>query len=201
MQDKEQHTDYPEQELLTQVADGNTTAFARLFDLYYNAVLSQALTYKNSFQEAEDHTQEIFLKVWNNRTKLSAVRSFKNYLFILTRNEMVDSLRKKAVWFMDGNLPDLKEEMQVPDRQLEYNEIYRLILKGMEELPQQQKLVFTMSRLDGRSNGEIAEELGIAKTTVRWHIVLALNFLKAFIARHTGYLLLAIAYWLLGFKK
>ena len=189
LHDKEQHTDYPEQELLALVADGDTAAFSGLFDRYYNKVLSQALTYKNNFQEAEDHAQEIFLKVWDNKEKLRAVKSFKNYLFILTRNEMVDSLRKKAVWFMEERLPDLKEDLQLPGLQLEYKETYRLILKGMEELPQQQKLVFRMSRLDGMSNGEIAEKMGIAKTTVRWHIVLALNFLKAFIARHTWLLL------------
>lgn len=189
MQDNALHTDHPERQLLIQVADGSTTAFARLFDLYYNKVLSQALTYKSNFQEAEDHAQEIFLKVWNNREKLRAVSSFKNYLFILTRNELVDSLRKKAVLLSGGDLPDLIEEIQVPDRLLEYNEIYQLILKGMEALPQQQKLVFHMSRLEGKSNGEIAEELDIAKTTVRWHIVLALNALKAFIARHTWLLL------------
>ena len=177
-----------EAELLASVVRGDTAAFARLFDLYYNKVLSQALTYSGSYAAAEDAAQDIFLKVWSQREKLGAVTSFRNYLFILVRNEMIDALRKKAVAISRSALqePELSEEILVPDKQLDYRETYQLILRGVSALPPQQQQVFRMSRLEGKSNGEIAEALGIARTTVRWHIVLALNFLRAYVARHMG---------------
>jgi len=170
-------------------ASGDTAAFGQLFDRYYNKVLSQVLTYQISYPAAEDATQEIFLKVWRQRERLSDVSSFRDYIFIITRNGMIDHLRKKALQISTGSeesLPVLSEDVLVPDRQLDYRETYQLILKGVDELPPQQQQVFRMSRLEGKSNGEIAEALGIAKTTVRWHITLALNFLRVYIARHIG---------------
>ncbi len=199
MQQADGYIDLHEMELLSKVAAGDRIAFGLLFDRYYNKVLSQALTYTKTLVEAEDLTQDIFIKVWNAKAKLAVVKSFKNYLFILTRNEMVDRLRKKAVDLSAGSgaIPELKEDIYIPDQQLEYQETYQLILKGMEQLPDQQKLVFRMSRLEGKTNGEIAEALGIAKTTVRWHIVLALNFLKTYVGLHSLSVLLACLFGLL----
>lgn len=195
MPETNDHTQEDEKELLSKIAAGDSLAFGELFDRYYNKVLSQTLAYKKSLVEAEDLTQEIFLKVWNAREKLGAVKSFKNYLFILSRNEMVEALRKKAVELsLKETLPELKEDILLPDQQLEYREAYQLILQGMEQLPDQQKRVFRMSRLEGKTNGEIAEAMGIAKTTVRWHIVLALNFLKTYVGSHGVSVVLAMLF-------
>jgi RNA polymerase sigma-70 factor (family 1) len=191
--DKGKNIDNHEKELVALSAAGDSTAFGQLFDRYYNKVLSQVLTYQKNYAAAEDATQEIFLKVWSQRAKLAAVSSFRDYLFILTRNEMIDHLRKKAVLLSLGDefIPSITEDILVPDKQLDYRETYLLVLKGVDELPPQQQQVFRMSRLEGKSNGEIAESLGIAKTTVRWHITLALNFLRVYIARQIGPFVLA----------
>lgn len=171
-----------ENELLLRVVDGDTVAFEKLFDHYYNKVLSHTLTFSKNFHTAEDLAQDVFLKVWNNRQKLAMVKDFKDYLFILVRNEMIDGLRKKAIELSNGPVPDFQVDTELPYQNLESKETYYLIIKGMGELPPQQKQVFYLSRIEGKTNGEIADELGIAKTTVRWHIVLALNFLKAYIS-------------------
>lgn len=171
--------------LLRRVAGGDREAFGLLFDRYYNKVLSQALTYRKSYSAAEDAAQEIFLKVWHHRERLTAVRNFSNYLFILTRNEIIDALRKKAVELSRGEPPsDLAEEFMTPERQMDYRETHALIMRGLHELPPQQREVFRLSRLEGRSNDEIARMLGIAKTTVRWHLVAALSALRAYVTRH-----------------
>jgi RNA polymerase sigma-70 factor (ECF subfamily) len=191
--DKDKYIDNNEKELMALLAAGDPTAFGQLFDSYYNKVLSQVLTFQKSYAAAEDATQDIFLKLWSRREKLAGVSSLRDYLFILTRNEMIDHLRVKAVQLSTGHeaLPLISEDILVPDQQLDYRETYQLILKGVAELPPQQQQVFRMSRLEGKSNGEIAQSLGIAKTTVRWHITLALNFLRVYVARHIGPFLLA----------
>jgi len=171
--------------LLRRVAGGDREAFGLLFDRYYNRVLSQALVYRKSYAAAEDAAQEIFLKVWHQRERLSSVRNFSNYLFILTRNEAIDALRKKAIELSGGDPPgDLAEDFMTPERQMDYRETHALIMRGLGELPPQQREVFRLSRLEGRSNEEIAGMLGIAKTTVRWHLVAALSTLRAYVTRH-----------------
>ncbi len=81
--------------MLIGVAAGNEEAFSRLVNLYRNKVFSHALTFVKSYEEAEEITQDIFVKVWVNRHRLPEVKDFKNYLFILGRNHLVSAIRRK----------------------------------------------------------------------------------------------------------
>ncbi len=196
MSEEEQNINDLEKELLFKASNGDANAFGNLFDLYYNKVLSHTLTFSKNFHAAEDLAQDIFLKVWNSRQKLVSIKNFKSYLFILVRNEMIDGLRKKAVELTNGPVPDFQLDSEFPYQNVESKEIYNSIIMGMDQLPPQQKHVFYLSRIEGKSNGEIAIELGIAKTTVRWHIVLALNFLKAYIANAGFKMIIILGYFI-----
>lgn len=191
-----QNPSHTEKELLIGVAAGNEEAFSRLVNLYRNKVFSHALTFVKSYEEAEEITQDIFVKVWVNRHRLPEVKDFKNYLFILGRNHLVSAIRKKV---MDTTTNDDEEDIPgtllLPDHQVEYKETYRHLINGLEQLPPQQKAVFTLSRMENLSHAEIAERLGITKRTVKFHLVQALNFLREYL-RYPGLLTLL---WLLRF--
>jgi RNA polymerase sigma-70 factor (ECF subfamily) len=192
----DQNPSHTEKELLIGVAAGNEEAFSRLVNLYRNKVFSHALTFVKSYEEAEEITQDIFVKVWANRLRLPEVKDFKNYLFILGRNHLVSAIRKKV---MDTTANDDEEDIPgtllLPDHQVEYKETYRHLINGLDRLPPQQKAVFTLSRMENLSHAEIAERLGISKRTVKFHLVQALNFLREYL-RYPGLLTLL---WLLRF--
>jgi RNA polymerase sigma-70 factor (family 1) len=155
-----------------------------LLRFFWNKVYTQALTYLKSPAEAQELTQDVFVKVWMNRSRLSEVTNFSGYLFIMTRNEIISLLRKKGNEAVQPN-DTLAEEFWIPDRQLQHKQSYQAILKAIELLPPARKNVFKMSRLDGLSYDEIAAHLNISRNGVKDHIVKALNFLRNHLRFHS----------------
>lgn len=174
-----------ERELLTLVASGDVRAYARLFAAYRGRVYFHALSFLKSPQLAEEITTDIFVKVWDQRQKLTEIKSFPAWLFILGRNHLLTELRRKLVETTDVNQEQaLYEDLLLPDQQYEYRETYRVIMEGVALLPPQQKAVFTLNRLEAQSHEAIAQQLGITKRTVRFHMVTALNFLRVYAREH-----------------
>jgi RNA polymerase sigma-70 factor (family 1) len=178
-----------EQELLAQVAAGDEASFRSLVRFYHPRVFSHALTFTKSYPEAEEITQDIFLKVWQQRHLLPGIDSFRNFLYISGRNQIISAMRKQSMKTGTAE-EDPMEEILLPDQQYQYKEMYAIIMKAVEKLPPQQKAVFTLSRLEHLSHEQIAEKLNISKHAVNWHIVQALNALRNHLAQYPEVMLL-----------
>jgi RNA polymerase sigma factor (sigma-70 family) len=178
--------------LLVQIAEGNEEALAGLIRLYWKNVYAHALSWIKSAEEAEELTQDIFLKVWIARGQISQVDNFENWLFIITRNALASAVRKKI------NRPTFLQEQEReenslrPDHLLESRQHYLVLLTGISLLPERRQQVFRMSRLEGRTHEEIAQQLGMQKDTVAQYIVKAVAFLKSYLHEHLGDSLLMI---------
>ena len=180
-----------ERELLAQVAAGDEAAFRTIVSFYHPRVFSHALAFTKSYPEAEEITQDVFLKVWQQRDKLPAIESFRNFLFISGRNQIISSMRKQVMQ-TGQTIEDPLEENFLPDQQYQYKEMYQLILKAIEQLPPRQKAVFTLSRLEHLNHEQIAEKLNISKHAVNWHIVQALGNLRNYLTNYPEVLILLI---------
>lgn len=167
-----------EQQLIAGIAVGDQGAFTLVVDAYWKKVYNHALAYTQSPVVAEEITQDVFLKVWMKRALLLQVNDFKNYLFILSRNQIVSALRKNLTKTHDIGVLEFPETALPPDKQLQYKETYSKILEIIEALPPARRKIFKMSRLDGLSYDEIAKALNLSKNTVKRQIVIALNFLR-----------------------
>jgi RNA polymerase sigma-70 factor (family 1) len=171
-------------EWLHLAGNDDQAAFTRLLRHFWNKVYTQALVYLKSTATAQEITQDVFLKVWAKRAILPQIENFPGYLFIITRNEIVNALRKKGRELAAPS-DALEENLWIPDQQLQYKESYKLLLNGIEALPPARKNVFKMSRLDGLSYEEIGEKLGISRNSVKDHIVKSLLFLRNYLRTHT----------------
>jgi RNA polymerase sigma-70 factor (ECF subfamily) len=178
------HSDIEIKQWLSQVSKGDEKAFSNLLRIFWNKVYTQALTYLKSSMIAQELTQDIFLKIWINRQKLEEVDNFHGYLFIMTKNEIISRLRKKTSQTIP---PDekLKEEIWIPDLQLQNKQVHTLVLQAIEMLPPARKNIFKLSRLDGLTYDEIANQMNISRNGVKDHIVKALLFLRNFIRFHS----------------
>lgn len=108
-----ENTYHNENDLLQKVSEGNTSAFTSLVDGYWNQLYSHALAYVKNSEKAKEITQDVFLKIWQNRETLKEIKSFKNYLFIVGKNHIISAMRKKL---QEEQQPDenLAEELWIP---------------------------------------------------------------------------------------
>jgi RNA polymerase sigma-70 factor (ECF subfamily) len=178
--------------LLLKVTEGDEQALATIVRLYWKNIYGHALTWIRSAEEAEELTQDIFLKVWNSRSQLGEIENFENWLFIISRNTILSAVRKKL------NKPSFVEQQEQeenslrPDHWSEHRQHYQVLLDGISLLPDRRQQVFRMSRLEGLTHEQIAERLGMHKDTVAQYIVKAVAFLKIYLQEHIGDSLLVI---------
>lgn len=177
-----------ERQLLEDVAAGDEKAFRRLVEAYWSRVYFNTLSLVKSAATAQDLTQDIFLKIWLQREKLTAVENLKSYIYVVGRNQVISALRKKILETASMNDVTMREDLLVPDLQLEGKDAYKVVMEGVEQLTPQQKLIFRMSRIEGLSHEQIAQRLDLSKNTVKVHMVIALNFLRTWLRDHLGYL-------------
>jgi RNA polymerase sigma-70 factor (ECF subfamily) len=195
---------YNEKELLTRVAGGDRGAFKQLYDLYWDDIYYIALSFLKSPEWSQDVIQDIFIKIWQKRATLPAVEQFKSYLFIIARNELISALRQKmrADGHNDQYRQHLPEQFLAPDQSFAVKELETQIGQAVQQLPEQQKRIFLMTRNDGLSHDEIAQQLGLARKTVANNITKALNHIRDYLLAHGNDLVtIALCIWMLSGKK
>jgi RNA polymerase sigma factor (sigma-70 family) len=180
--------------VLLKVASGNEFVYTRLVEKYWQKVLQHALSFVKSYPVAEELTQDIFIQIWQKKEKLSEVKSFDNYLFIISRNLIITHIRKKLVETESFKGEKLQEMFLKPDDQYEYKELDRIINEGANLLTEPRRTIFLLSRVEGKDADFISEELGLAKRTIRWHLLEALNFLRIYLSKHYDITFLILLY-------
>lgn len=173
-----------EADLLIKVANGDEKAFEQLFYAYYDQLGAFVYQLTSSSTLAEEVVQEAFIEVWLRRESLTEVRSFKGFIFILTKHRMLNALRKIA----SEKLRDYAwQESFEPYQQAEFTEDpvdrYKSILEeAIQKLPPQQQKVFKLSKIERLKQEEIAHLLNLSPETVKKHMKLALKSLRNYFA-------------------
>lgn len=176
-----------QQVLLEKVAAGDEQAFRKLFDRSWENIYNVALAFTKSHELSEEIVQDVFLKIWVRRDQLGAVERFDDYLFIIARNHIFNTLRKKIR--EQPFTEELKNYFLVtgdsPEGRLLYKESEQLVQRALEQLPPQQQKVWILSRQQGLSQEEIAIALQISRHTVKSHMSKALQSIRDYLRTHT----------------
>lgn len=167
-----------EENLFQKLAEGDHTAFKQVYRMYFPRIHAFAYGFLKNKDEADELTQMVFIKLWDKHELFSEVRNFDSYLFTLTKYTVFNYIRAKHVLpISDEDIPDQCNQDTPYDR-LIANDLRLLIDLTVSQMPPKRQQIFRMSRLEGVSNEEIAERLGIQKKTVENHLNLALNELR-----------------------
>ncbi len=176
-----------EKDLLLRVAGGDDRAFTRLFEEYSDITYGFAIAYTKTAESAEEIVQEIYLKLWLQREKLREVHSFKDHLFILTRNHIIDFLRRRLreKKYQQQLVRYFKETALTPHEELIFKESREMIARVVATLPPQQQVIYDLRRNDGLPLDEIALKMNISRLTVRNHLNKALGTIRNYLQAHS----------------
>lgn len=179
---------FNENQLLRRTAAGDEQAFRSLFEQYADAIYGVAFCYTKSATAAEELVQDIFVKVWQKREALPALDRFDNYLFIISRNHILNYFRtqKRRRLFHIRVLQHFREtETRNPETDLLFKESQWLIDRAVRELPVQQQRVYELRRERGMSLDEVARQMGISRNTARNHLNQALKNMRKYLEMYS----------------
>lgn len=146
--------------------------FTALFRSLYLPLGMYALRMVDEADIAEDLVEDAFIKVLEKIRSGVEIDNFKRYMYRAVRNECISFMRgKKEMLRLDG-IPDVTDENV--DTSIRDAHIWRAI----DNLPDRCREVFLLSKRDGMSNEDIAEELGISVKTVKNQMTKAFSRLR-----------------------
>lgn len=168
-----------EANIVAQLIKGDENAYAYLVDLYYDSLCIYANNLARDNFESEDIVQNVIVKLWQRRHKLSEDISIKNYLYKSVYNEFVDSYRKHAaVSALEKKYIEGLDTFYETEDQRDTLPLKTLLEKEIAQLPNKCRETFLLSKRDGLTYTEIAEYKNISVNTVENHMVKAFSILR-----------------------
>ncbi|WP_185154468.1 RNA polymerase sigma-70 factor [Fulvivirga sp. M361] len=166
--------------IISEIKSGSKPAFEKAFRQYYGALLNFAKGMLKDEDAAEEHVQEVFIKLWEMRDKLKPDLKLFPYLLTSVRNRCLNQVKHKQVEQKYINYT----QKQYRDQVLSYSdydiedEIIEKLQYSITLLPDKCREVFHLSRFEGFSHKQIAEKLKISTKTVENHITKAMKIIR-----------------------
>ena len=171
-------------DMVAKAIAGNQQATEQLADLYYHAVFRMVYYRTRSKADAEDLTQEIFMKMVKYLPRLKDRKRFRPWLFRIALNKVRDFHRKKQFLIFFGGNPDNTPaeaadnpqcQTGTPADMLMQKEFWRQFRQLGDSLPRQEREVFLLRFADQHKIKEIAQVLKKSESTVKTHLYRALK--------------------------
>lgn len=170
---------------VTEIED-KVVRFRAFFNKNFPKVKTFAWQLLKSEEDAEDIAQDIFVKLWEHPDLWISRGKMDSYLYTVVRNHIYNFLKHRMVEFdylevAAEKMKILEQQLPKPDDELQVHELELMAQMILEQMPEQRRRVFLMSREEGLTNQEIAVRLNISVRTVEQHIYKALQELKKII--------------------
>lgn len=165
-----------DQQLISQCREGNKDAFRRLVQTHQRMVFSLALKMVGDEEEAKDIVQETFLRVWQRLGDYDTQRPFTTWLYVIASRLCFDRLRSmKHITAMPADEQVLRDfaSDSGTQRQLENREWVSIVRTLADGLSPKQRLVFTLSLLEGLTPQEVEQVTGFTASQVKSNLYVA----------------------------
>ena len=169
-----------ETELLTRCAKGDTGAFGKLVSHYENAIFNLVYRMVGNRHDAENVTQEVFIKAFRNIRTFGGRSSFATWLYSIAANQSISERRRRSaksrkgsvqMSALDGNddgaVYDPPGDGPTPDAKLQASETHRQIEQAIAELDEDFRTVVVLRDIEELDYNTISDVLGCSRGTVK----------------------------------
>ena len=172
--------------LIAQALQGDQESFKRLMKKYHSAIYHLIVRMIGYQPEADDLTQEAFIKAFNSLESFNDEFAFSTWLYKIATNNCIDHLRKRKLKTFSIDKPldhdgeyyfEIPDTTYQPDLHILQTQQSRAIQKAIDELPEKYRIVIVMRHQQEKSYEQIAEELQLPLGTVKAHIFRAREIL------------------------
>jgi RNA polymerase sigma-70 factor (ECF subfamily) len=171
----------PDVRLMLQVRDGDGTAFEELVLRYQNRLLTVLEHLVGNREQAEDLTQDVFLRVFRARERYTAEAKFSTWLFTIANNVASNALRSRSrrreIGVPEGNgadsMPLSLEQMAkaasgfMPTRALDKSEQAEMVRHAVANLSERQRMALLLAKFEGMSYQDIAQTMGLSVQAIK----------------------------------
>lgn len=164
---------------------GDTSAYEELVRRHERRIFFLGLKFHKNFEDAEDFTQEVFLKAYENLATYSTASPFSAWLYRIGYNHGINRISKKRAQALSEEHQELLESgVDGPEDRLEKEETRGKVREILKKLPEMYNMVIRMRFFDGLSYAQIAEIIGKPINTIKSHIFRAKELIRESVERY-----------------
>lgn len=167
-----------DEELMVNIKGNSYTSYNSLFIRHYICLCKYVYSIILNKEETEDIVQELFLKLWKNRTKIKITDNATGYLYRMAKNSTLNYIRdsKRYVEVNDSCLDIVSNNNEFEE--FEIMEYKNALYECIDQLPARCKEVLILHRVEQMKQKEISEKLGISVKTIKNQLWASLQRLK-----------------------
>lgn len=158
-------------------SDSNDTisSFTEIYNLYYERLFRFAYTLVRNENDCEDVLSDTFVLIWENWQTVRKMENLQSYLFTAVKNNCLKLLNKQQLFddVVDVQFINLAMDDLTPEMNFITAEMYKILEKSINQLPERCKLIFLMSREQKLKYKEIAKILNISEKTIQAQLIIA----------------------------
>ena len=166
-----------EKQLIQALQNGSEQAFRSLVEMFQSKVTNTALGFVPNLQDAEDIAQEVFIEIYRSVNKFREESKLSTWIYRITTTKSLEFIRhkkrkKRMVFFQsligleDDKARSVSDEFNHPGLQLENKERAKVLFDHINKLAENQKVAFTLQKVEGLSQKEISSIMETSESAV-----------------------------------
>jgi RNA polymerase sigma-70 factor (ECF subfamily) len=173
-----------DQDLVRQFRKGDEQAFTKLVERYKKKIYLTAYRFVQNHEDADDLSQEAFIKAYQFRHKFRGDSSFYTWVYRIVVNLSINFVRREhrsRGISIEEVKSSITEPRSTPEKDYRNRRIRERLYEGISHLPPKQRLVFMLRQFDGLSHSEIAEMLNKSEGAVKANYFHAVHKLQRYL--------------------